>query len=213
MITRRETVGLMAAAAATAWAGIGPAFAQNVDVAQLMEPGPLGDIWQGPEGAKVTIVEYASLTCNHCAAFHNTTYTELKKRYIDTGQVRFTLREFPLNQIDTALYMVARSDPAKYYPITDLLFETQASWLREPEAAKVLASVKQLLRQAGISDERFNQILKDQKLLDGVNASRTRAADVFKVDSTPTFFINGKRHQGNNDIESFEKTIKPILGA
>lgn len=210
MITRRATLGLMAAAAATAAAGLRPAFAQNVAVTELMKPGPLGDLWQGPEGAKVTIVEYASLTCSHCANFHNTTYKELKKRYIDTGQVRFTLREFPLNQLDTAGYMLARADSAKYYPITDLLFETQQSWAFVP---KPLDSLRQLLRQAGISDERFNQILRDQKLLDGVNAVRNRAAEVFKVDSTPTFFINGRRQQGENSIESFEAIIKPLLAA
>lgn len=210
MITRRDTLVLMGAAALAAKAGLGPALAQNVNLAELMKPGPLGDLWQGPESAKVSIVEYASLTCTHCAHFHNTTYKELKKRYIDAGQVRFVLREFPLNQIDTAAYMLARADPTKYYGITDLLFETQETWAFVP---KPLDSLKQLLRQAGISEERFGQILRDQKLLDNVNAVRQRASDVFKVDATPTIFVNGVRQQGEASIEGMEKMIKPLLGA
>ena len=80
----------------------------------------------GPADAKVTIVEYASLTCSHCAAFHKDTWPELKKRYIDTGKVRFILREFPLDPLATAGFMLARCDgEAKYYPITDLLFDQQ----------------------------------------------------------------------------------------
>lgn len=211
MITRRDTLVLMGAAALAAKAGIGPALAQNVNQAELLKPDPLGDVWLGPESAKVAIVEYASLTCGHCAHFHNTTYKELKKRYIDGGQIRFTLRPFPLNQIDTALYMVARSEASKYYGITDLLFETQNSWMKEP--AKVLGSVKQLLRQAGISEDKFNETLKDQKLLDGINAVRQRATETFKVDSTPTLFVNGVRQQGDVSIDGLEKLIKPALGA
>jgi protein-disulfide isomerase len=211
MITRRDTLVLMGAAALAAKAGIGPALAQNVNQAELMKPGPLGDQWLGPETAKVAIVEYASLTCGHCAEFHNTTYKELKKRYIDTGQVRFTLRPFALNQIDTALYMVALAEPSKYYGITDLLFETQNVWMRDP--AKVLDTVKPLLRQAGFSEERFNQTIRDQKLLDGVNAVRQRASDMFKIDSTPTLFVNGVRQQGSAKIDAMEKLIKQAQGA
>ena len=210
MITRRDTLVLAGAAALAAKFGLTSAFAQNVNAAELLKPDPLGDLWLGPESAKVAIVEYASLTCGHCAHFHTTTFKELKKRYVDTGQVRFTLRPFALNQIDTALYMVARSEPSKYYGITDLLFETQDSWIR---AAKPLDSLKQVLRQAGISEEKFNQTLKDQKLLDGINAVRQRASEVFKVESTPTIFVNGVRQQGDASIDALEKLIKPALGA
>ena len=210
MITRRETLILMGAAAIAAKVGIQPAAAQNVNPAEILKPGALPDIWQGPESAKVAIVEYASLTCSHCANFHNTTYKELKKRYIDSGQLRFVLRPFSLNQIDTAAYMLALAEPAKYYGITDLLFETQNSWAF---TQKPLDELRKLLRQAGFSEEKFNQTLRDQKLLDGVNASRQRGADVFKVDATPTIFVNGIRVQGETTIEGMEKIIKPALGA
>ena len=211
MITRRETLALMASVAGAAAIGLRPAFAQNVAPAELMQPGPLGDVWIGPDSAKVTIVEYASLTCSHCAHFHDTTFPELKKRYLDTGQVRFTLREFPLDPLATAGFMLARSDDsAKYYPITDLLFETQKSWAFVP---KPLDALRQTMRQAGFSQEKFDTVLKDQKLYDAVNAVKNRGAETFKVDSTPTFFINGQRKPGALSIDELDKIIKPILGA
>lgn len=210
MITRRDAVILGAGAIGAGLLGLRPAFAQNVAAADLATPGPLGDAWLGPATAKVTIIEYASLTCSHCAHFHETTYPELKKRYVDTGLVRFTLREFPLDPLATAGFMLARADgSAKYYPITDLLFETQASWAFVP---KPLDALRQAMRQAGFSQEKFDATLRDQALYDAVNAVKNRASDTFKVDSTPTFFVNGQRVPGAVTIDEFEKIIKPILG-
>lgn len=211
MLTRRETLAILSAAAAVATGGLRPALAQNVADAELMQAGPLGDAWLGPDTAKVTIVEYASLTCTHCAHFHEATWPELKKRYIDTGLVRFTLREFPLDPLATAGFMLARADGGgKYYPITDLLFDTQASWAF---TSKPVDALRQTVKQAGFSQERFDAILRDQKLYDAVNAVKNRAAETFKVDSTPTFFINGQRKPGAITLEEIETIIKPILGA
>ena len=208
MISRRNTLGLAAAGAALL--GSRPAWAQAVAVAELTQPGPLGDAWLGPETAKVTIVEYASLTCSHCATFHTTTWKELKRRYVDTGQVRFALREFPLDPLATAGFMLARCDGlAKFYPITDLLFETQKAWAF---VERPLDSLRQIMRQAGFSQEKFDACLKDQKLYDAVNAVKNRGAETFKVASTPTFFINGERKAGALSIDEIEKIIKPILG-
>ena len=199
MITRREMLATTAAVAGAAALGL-PAFAQNVSTAVLMQPGPLGDVWQGADTAKVTIVEYASLTCSHCAHFHETTWPELKKRWVDTGQVRFTLREFPLDPLATAGFMLARADGApKYYPVTDLLFETQRSWAF---TQKPLDALRQTMRQAGFSQERFDAILKDQKLYDAVNAVKNRAAETFKVDSTPTFFITASASPARSGLTS-----------
>ena len=169
MITRRQTLQLLGTAAATAYLATSlPAFAQNVAASDLAVPGPLGDVALGPENAKVTIVEYASLTCSHCANFHKTTWPELKKRYIDTGKVRFVLREFPLDPLATAGFMLARCDGNdKYYPITDLLFEQQRNWAFTD---KPLDALRGLMRQAGFSQEKFEACLKDQKLSDAVNA-------------------------------------------
>lgn len=211
MITRRDAIALAAGSAGAALIGLRPAFAQTVSASDLAQPGPLGDVWLGDAAAKVTIVEYASLTCSHCAHFHATTYPELKKRYVETGQVRFTLREFPLDPLATAGFMLARADgSAKYYPITDLLFETQNSWAFVP---KPLDALRQAMRQAGFSQEKFDATLRDQGLYDAVNAVKNRGSDAFKVDSTPTFFVNGQRVPGAVSIDELEKIIKPMLGA
>jgi protein-disulfide isomerase len=212
MITRRQGLQLIGSAAVTA-ALFGPfaAAAQDASVSELMKPGPLGDAWLGPESAKVTIIEYASLTCSHCAHFHETTFPELKKRYIEPGQVRFTLREFPLDPLATAGFMIARAEGgARYYPITDLLFDTQKSWAF---VQKPLDALTQILKQAGITQERVEAILKDQKLYEAINTVKNRGMEVFKVDSTPTFFVNGKRVPGAVSMDELEKIMKPMLGA
>ena len=99
-------------------AGLRPALAQDPPLAELMQPGPLGDMVLGDEQAPVTIIEYASMTCPHCAHFHETTYPDLKKKYIDTGKVRFIFREFPLDQLAAAAFMLARcGGKDKYFPL------------------------------------------------------------------------------------------------
>jgi protein-disulfide isomerase len=212
MMTRRDALALIGSAvAATTLFRSWPAFAQNVAPQDLAAPGPLGDVAQGPADAKVTIIEYASLTCSHCAAFHAETYPLLKQRYIDTGQVRYILREFPLDPLATAGFMLARCDgEAKYYPIVDLLFAQQKTWAFSD---KPVDTLQQLMRQAGFSQEKFEACLRDQKVYDAVNAVRNKAAKEFSVTSTPTFFINGQRHAGNMSIADIEKIIKPLLGA
>jgi protein-disulfide isomerase len=212
MITRRQTLVLLCSGTALALLGsYFPALAQNVSVQELATPGPLGDVAQGPADAKVTIVEYASLTCSHCAAFHQQTYPALKERYIDTGKVRYILREFPLDPLATAGFMLARCDgDPKYYPIVDMLFRQQRGWAFTD---KPLDALRQMMRQAGFSQEKFDSCLRDQKLYDAVNAVKNRGIEAFKVESTPTFFINGQRFAGNMSIDELEKIIKPMLGA
>src|ERR687890_174809 len=212
MITRRQALQLLGSVAATALLATSfPALAQNVSVQDLAVQGPLGDVAQGPADAKVTIVEYASMTCSHCAAFHRDTYPELKKRYIDTGKVRYILREFPLDPLATAGFMLARCEgEKKFYPIVDMLFQQQRAWAF---TEKPLDALRQMMRQAGISQEKFDSCLRDQKLYDAVNAVKNRGAETLKVDSTPTFFINGQRYPGNMSINENEKITTPMLGA
>jgi protein-disulfide isomerase len=214
MITRRQTLQLLGTAATAALLATSlplPALAQNASVQDLAVAGPLGDVALGPADAKVTIIEYASLTCSHCAHFHKETWPELKKRYIDTGKIRFILREFPLDPLATAGFMLSRCDGNdKYYPITDLLFEQQKNWAF---VDKPLDALRQIMRQAGFSQEKFDTCLRDQKLYDAVNAVKNRGIEQFKVDSTPTFFINGQRHPGSMSIDELEQIIKPLLGA
>lgn len=148
--SRRYIVSVFGALA-LAGAATGAARAQTVDVAELMKPGPLGDKSLGNEKAPVTIIEYASMTCSHCANFHATVYPVLKKKYIDTGKVRFIFREFPLDAVATAAFMLARcAPPDKYFAMIDVLFEQQKNWAFTKENAKGLLAIA---KQAGFSQK------------------------------------------------------------
>ena len=180
------------------------------DVAELMKPGDLADFSVGSADAKVTIVEYASMTCPHCAKFHKEVYPGLKSKYIDTGKVRFIFRDFPLNPRAFGGSMLARCVGGdKGLALLETLFDKQADW------AFVEANPQQALfdvvKQAGFTQESFEKCLTDQKLFEQLTAMQRRAADVHKVASTPTFFVNGKRVVGPT-LEDFDKLIEPMLG-
>src|SRR5262245_44066913 len=101
--------------------------------ANVSDPSPIGEMAMGPESAKVTVIEYASASCPHCAEFYKTTFPALKKDYIDTGKIRFIFREFPHNQAALAAFMLARcAPPDKYFPLIDLFFTEQEKWLASP---------------------------------------------------------------------------------
>ena len=218
-LTRREFCqGTATVALATAF-GLstlppfsGEALAQaKVSEVELMAPGALPDMVMGDAKAPVTIIEYASRTCPHCAHFTETTFPELKKRYIDTGRVRFIFREFPLDQLAAAAFMLARcageTDPGKYFTLVDTMFRQQRVWAVEKPLPPLLA----LAKQAGFTQASFEACLQNQKLLDGIEAVRTRATDKFKVQSTPSFFINGTLTAGALTIEDMAKQIDPLL--
>ena len=185
------------------------ARAQDADPAELLKPGPLDDIWRGEASARVTVIEYASLTCGHCGRFHRGAWKEIKSRYVDRGLVRFTLRPFPLDPLSTVAFMMARSEPSRYYAVVDLLFETQDRWAYVDEP---LQALRQTLLTADFTQESLERLLRDQRLLDGVNGVKERGEVAFKVAATPTFFINGQRRQGAISIDEFEAIIRPILG-
>ncbi|MGV6871418.1 DsbA family protein [Pseudochelatococcus sp. B33] len=214
MTTRRHVMTAMAAGAAAGLLGLGPrsAAAQDVSVVALAAPGPLGDVALGPDDAKVTVIEYASLTCSHCAAFHNETFDAFKEKYIDTGKVRFILREFPLDDLALLGFMLARfKGNDHYYPVTSLLFEQLGKTWARPGDDKPLDSLLATVRQAGITQEDFNATIQDRRIYDGVVAVRDAAAQNFGVNATPTFFINGKRHPGALTIGDLDKAIEPLL--
>ncbi|QIB34374.1 DsbA family protein [Ancylobacter pratisalsi] len=190
---------------------IGRAEAQTVDMVELMAPGALPDQVLGKADAPVTIVEYASMTCGHCAHFHETTYPVLKEKYIDTGKVKFILREFPLDIVAKAAFMLARcAGDGKYYPMVDTLFETQKNWAFNNNPAQALLAIA---KQGGMSEEQFNTCLNDQKLAGEVDQVAQRGAKEFGIDSTPTFFINGKKISGAMTPEELDKELAPLLNA
>jgi protein-disulfide isomerase len=186
-----------------------PALAQNPPLDELMKPGPLGEMILGQESAPITIIEYASMTCPHCAHFHETTYPELKTKYIDTGKVRFIFREFPLDQLAAAGFMLARCGGGKerFFPMIEILFQQQKDWVVQRPLQPLLAIAK----QAGLSEQQFNECLKNQQVLDGIEEVRSRAAQKFGVQSTPTFFINGKLFRGAVTLPELEKEMAPYL--
>jgi protein-disulfide isomerase len=188
-----------------------PVIAQDGDVPvdQLMAGEALPDLALGSKDAPVTIVEYASMTCGHCAAFYATTFPDLKSKYIDTGKVRFILREFPLDPLAAAGSMLARcAGDDKRNAVVDLLFAQQKNWFIPDNALDALAS---LLKQTGMSQGRFEACLKDNDLRDKVYKVHDRAAEKFGVSATPTFFINGKKQKGEITPDVLDKLLAPLL--
>ena len=177
-----------------------------VPLDQLMAIGPLPDIVQGAVNAPSTIVEYASVTCTHCAAFHETIWPDLKAKYVDSGRVKFILREFPLDPLATAGFMLARcSGPDKRNLLLDQLFSQQKTWAFVDKPIQPLLDI---VKQTGMSQTDFETCLKNQELYDQVNQSRDRAADAFNIDATPTFFINGRKLVGELTLSDFDRLLQ-----
>jgi protein-disulfide isomerase len=189
-------------------ASLGPARAQDVNLVELYKATPLPDKVLGSDAAPVTIVEYASVTCPHCASFHQQTYPALKSKYIDTGKVKLIFREFPTQPAPVAIagFMLARCADDKYYPMLDAIFGQQQSWAQDP-----YQGLLRIARQAGFSQEKFEACLKDEKLAKEIQEVAQRGNEQFKVESTPTFFINGKKYVGALSMGELEKIIEPLL--
>lgn len=203
-VTRRLALAgaLLLAFASPALAAKAPSGKVSVD--ELMAPQALPDIVDGKADAPITIVEYASMTCSHCAAFHRDVYPALKKNYIDTGKAKFMLREFPLDPLATAAFMLARALGDKRDAAVGLLFSVQKSWVLSDSPRDALESV---LRQTGMSAATFEATLKDDKLRDNIVAVHDLAVEKFGVNSTPTFFVNGDRYSGEISIADFDQII------
>ncbi|MDX2263672.1 MAG: DsbA family protein [Hyphomicrobiales bacterium] len=183
--------------------------AATVDLGALMEKGPLDENIMGKEDAPVTVIEYSSMTCGHCADFHKNVLPALKEKYIDTGKVRYILREFPLDDVATGAAMLARCvGPVRYFSFVDVMYERQKDWAF---AQQPLPEMLKLAKQAGMTEERFNQCLSDQKLLDGINWVQARGETKFRVRATPTLFVNGVELRGVKSISQIDDVIQPLL--
>ena len=184
----------------------------EISEADLMKPGPLPENMLGNTNAKVTIVEYASMTCPHCANFHKTIYPELKKKYVEPGKVRFIFREFPLDPRAGAASMLARcAGPDKYFQMIEVLFGRQEQWAFVKDSP--IDELKSIARQLGMSEEAFNTCINDKTMLDALEVIRNRGSEQYGVASTPTFFINGKKLTEPPTIEAFNKVLDPLLAA
>ena len=172
---------------------------------ELMKAPASGEKVIGIDDAKVTIVEYASLTCPHCADFHEKVLPQIKAKYLDTGKAKLYFRGFALNPLDTAAQMLTLCTPSeKYFPLQDAFFSTQKSWTT---ASDPVAALLQVSKQAGFTKETFEACLRNQKLLDEINASRDNGEKAFGITGTPTFFVNGVKLEGAPTVESLSKLI------
>jgi protein-disulfide isomerase len=220
MITRRALTTVLSLTGLAALTGFSPlhlisdavfgdAMAQTP--ADVAKPVSLPDMALGPADASVTIVEFASMTCPHCAAFNATVFPKIKSEYIDTGKARYIFREFPLDVKAVAGSMLARciakDDAGKYFAVVDLLFKQQNEWVVK-NTTETLARIG---KQAGLSQQAVEDCLKDQALMDKIAADQKYASEVLKVDSTPTFFVNGEKIKGETSFEEFDKKIKSFL--
>jgi protein-disulfide isomerase len=215
IITRRAFTAALSLTGLAALAGFSPlrliAEAMAQGATDVAKPVSLPDMALGPATAAVTITEFASMTCPHCAAFNKDVFPKIKSEYVDTGKVRYVFREFPLDIKAAAGSMLARciakDDAGKYFAVIDMLFKQQNDWVVKNTAE----TLTRIGKQAGLSQEAVEACLKDQALLDKIAADQKYAGEVLKVDSTPTFFINGDRIKGEASFEEFDKRIKSLL--
>jgi protein-disulfide isomerase len=186
------------------------AHAQASTASYAREPVSLPDMALGPRGAPVTIVEYSSMTCLHCANFELNEFPQLKAKYIDTGRVRFIYRELPLDTVAAGASMLARcaasGDPGRYFHTVDQLFRQQSQLIDKPTAT--LTSIG---RQNGMTDQQTEACLSDQQLLDHLRTDEKIAVDIVKVKAAPTFFINDQMYTGTMPFESMDRIIAPML--
>jgi protein-disulfide isomerase len=215
IITRRAFTAALSLTGLSLLAGFSPlrliADAMAQGPSDVAKPVSLPDMALGPANATVTITEYASMTCPHCAAFNENVFPKIKSEYIDTGKVRYVFREFPLDIKAAAGSMlsrcIAKDDGAKYFAVTDMLFKQQNDWVMK----NTTETLTRIGKQAGLSQQAVENCLKDQALLDKIAADQKYAAEVLKVDSTPTFFLNGEKIKGETSFEEFDKKIKSLL--
>jgi protein-disulfide isomerase len=159
----------------------------------------------GKADAPITIIEYASLTCPHCAHFDVDVLPKLKEKWIDSGKAKLVLRDFPLDEPALRAAMVARcAPPDRFYPLVDTFFGQQEQWVTARDYRAVL---EKLAKLGGISKKEFAACISDKKLEDQVAQSRLTAAQQLGVEATPTFFINGKKFDGAPTVEAFDQAL------
>lgn len=164
----------------------------------------------GDPDAPVTIIEYSSLTCPHCAAFHNEVLPDLKERYIETGKVRMIFRDFPLNEpaVDAAVLAHCAGED-RYVGFLDVLFQTQPNW---SSAANPRDALKQLGKLGGLAESDIDACFNDEAMQNAVLQSRLDGSNEHQVQSTPTFVVNGEVYPGNRSIDEFAAIIDPLVG-
>lgn len=212
-LNRRDTLILAASTALATYYGLGVAQAQEgttKDVAALANVA-LPDHQIGSESAPVTVIEYASPTCPHCAAFHNDVYPAFKEQYIDTGKVLFVLRPFVRNVLDAVVFMLAEAaGPDQFHNIIETYFRTHGQWTTAEAPRDALLGIAQ---QIGFTEATFDAALLNQDLFDKMEGMREQALEEFGLEGTPTFYINGQQLTGDKTLEQLAEVIDPLVPA
>ena len=213
--TRRDTLMLAAAASALSLCGVATANAAEGDMVaidKLMAPaGDYVDHAQGSETAPVTVIEYASPTCPHCADFSNNVLPSFIAAYVDTGKVRLVTRPFVRNVLDAAVFMLAEAaGPTNYHNVVSTFFKTQTTWAA---SEKPRDAILEIAKQLGFTQETFDAALTNQALFTGMEAVRDQALNDFGLSGTPTFYVNGKTLSGDKTLEELAAEIDPLVPA
>ena len=213
--TRRDTLILAAAASALSLCGVATASAAEgdmIDIAKLMAPaGDVVDHVMGSETAPVTVIEYASPTCPHCAAFSNDVLPSFTEAYVNTGKVKLITRPFVRNVLDAAVFMLAdAAGPTNYHNVLATYFKTQTTWASS-EAPR--DAILEIAKQLGFTQETFDAALTNQALFTGMEAVREQALNDFGLSGTPTFYVNGKTLTGDKTLEQLAAEIDPLIPA
>lgn len=216
---RRTTVQLLVGGIAAGWLGalrpaaasglFAEASAQSPDATFKNITVGADEFVLGEPSATVTIVEYASLTCLHCAAFHNDVLPKLKASYIDSGKVRLVYRDFPLDRFALAASMLARcAGRDRYFNFLHMLFRDQPRWSRARDPMRALG---QIARLGGLGSKKFDACLKDQKLQTAILKQRLEGSQTFQINSTPTLIIDGRKYGGGLSFAELQAILDPIL--
>ena len=163
----------------------------------------------GNKNAPVEVIEYASLTCPHCASFHNGPWPTLKKEYLDTGRIKLIYRDFPTDQLAVAASMIAKCAPkSRYFGIIELMFKTQDKWRRSSNPRKALSNMGRL---AGMSQATVEACMSNQAVFDGIMKQRDEGHKNFNIESTPTLIVNGKKVEGDLSLKEFRRIFDQAL--
>ncbi|MEX5598351.1 DsbA family protein [Pseudophaeobacter sp. C1-32P7] len=186
---------------------IGAAYAQDAEV----DTSTITEMVQGAEDAPVTLIEYASYTCPHCANFHTGPYKKLKEEYIDTGKVKFIYREVYFDRYGLWASMIARcAGPEKFFGMTDLIFKEQSDWARAGGATEIVDALRKIGRLAGLENDQLEACLQDGTKAQTLVTWYQENAEEHDVTATPSFVLNGKKIE-NQSYDSFKALIDAEL--
>lgn len=181
---------------------------EPIDGQAINNPDGLADRPLGGVNANVTVIEYVSPTCPHCANFHATVYPQIKETYIDTGRIRFIARPFRRNVLDLAVFMVAEASGNAYHDVLAAYLATQNQWATAENPRQAIFGIAQ---QFGFTQERFEEVLTDEAMFGALESMREQALNQFGLQGTPSFYVNGQRLETGASFESLSAAIDAQL--